>query len=82
MSLIIGSHVSFNSKNQLVGAVNEALSYGANTFMIYTGSAQSTLRAGLSEELTYEGDKLIRNRNGILSTIKKSTLETPEQPQT
>ena len=64
MDLIIGSHVSFNSKNQLVGAVNEALSYGANTFMIYTGSAQSTLRAGLSEELTYEGYKLMVE-NGI-----------------
>ena len=64
MSLIIGSHVSFNSKNQLVGAVKEALSYNANTFMIYTGSAQSTLRAGLNEELTYEGYKLMVE-NGI-----------------
>ena len=34
MSLIIGSHVSFNSKTQLLGAVKEALSYNANTFMI------------------------------------------------
>lgn len=59
MDLIIGSHVSFNSKTQLLGAVKEALSYNANTFMIYTGSAQSTLRAGLNEELTYEGYKLM-----------------------
>ena len=59
MDLIIGSHVSFNSKTQLVGAVKEALEYNANTFMIYTGSAQSTLRAGLNEELTYEGYKLM-----------------------
>lgn len=64
MSLIIGSHVSFNSKTQLVGAVKEALDYNANTFMIYTGSAQSTLRAGLNEELTYEGYKLMVE-NGI-----------------
>ena len=63
MNLIIGSHVSFNSKTQLVGAVKEALSYNANTFMIYTGSAQSTLRAGLNEELTYEGYKLMVENN-------------------
>ena len=33
MNLIIGSHVSYNNKSQLLGSVKEALSYKANTFM-------------------------------------------------
>ena len=36
MNLIIGSHVSYNNKSQLLGSVKEALSYKANTFMFYT----------------------------------------------
>ena len=46
--LIIGSHVSF-SKNQLLGSVKEALSYGANAFMFYTGAPQNTMRKELEE---------------------------------
>ncbi len=57
MELIIGSHVSFSSKEQLLGSVNEALSYNANTFMFYTGSTQSTQRSVINEELTYEAYK-------------------------
>lgn len=40
MKIIIGSHVSYKSNNQLLGSVEEALSYGANTFMFYTGAPQ------------------------------------------
>ena len=43
MSLILGSHVGFNNKTQLLGSVEEAISYNANTFMFYTGPAQNTL---------------------------------------
>lgn len=63
MNLIIGSHVSFNSKAQLLGSVREALSYNANTFMIYTGGAQSTLRSDINSEYTYEAFKLMIENN-------------------
>ena len=63
MNLIIGSHVSFNNKNQLVGSVNEAISYGSNTFMFYTGSTQSTMRSEINDELTYEAYKLMLENN-------------------
>ena len=63
MSLIIGSHVSFNNKEQLLGSVKEALSYNANTFMIYTGSTQSTSRSELRDECTYEAYKLMLENN-------------------
>ena len=33
MNLIIGSHVSFNKESQMIGSIQEALSYKANTFM-------------------------------------------------
>ena len=63
MNLIIGSHVSFNNKKQLLGSVEEAISYNANTFMIYTGGAQSTMRSAINDELTYEGYKLMLENN-------------------
>ena len=67
MEVIIGSHVSFNGKDQLVGSVKEAISYNANTFMFYTGSTQSTLRSELNDDLTYEAYKLMVD-NGINSS--------------
>lgn len=50
--LIIGAHVSFRKEEQLLGCVLEALSYGANTFMFYTGAPQNTNRVGIDLELT------------------------------
>lgn len=37
--LKLGSHVGMSGKKMMLGSVEEALSYGANTFMIYTGRA-------------------------------------------
>ena len=42
--LKIGSHVGMAGKEMLLGAAKEAASYGANTFMIYTGAPQNTRR--------------------------------------
>ena len=59
MDLIIGSHVSFKSGKQLVGSVVEALSYGANTFMFYTGAPQNTSRSTIDDNLTKEAFDLM-----------------------
>ena len=56
--LKIGSHVSFAEKG-LVGSVEEALSYGSSTFMIYTGAPQNTRRRPLEEMYVDEGQKLM-----------------------
>ena len=64
MNLIIGSHVSFKSGKQLVGSVVEALSYGSNTFMFYTGAPQNTSRSTIDENLTKEAFELMKE-NGI-----------------
>lgn len=45
----IGSHVGMSGKEMLLGSVKEALSYGANTFMVYTGAPQNTRRKEVSE---------------------------------
>ncbi|OZU89952.1 deoxyribonuclease IV [Virgibacillus indicus] len=47
--LKIGSHVSMSGKKMLLGSSEEAASYGANTFMIYTGAPQNTRRKAIEE---------------------------------
>ncbi|NLC47758.1 MAG: deoxyribonuclease IV [Tenericutes bacterium] len=74
MEIIIGSHVSFNSKTQLLGTAEEAISYGANTFMFYTGSTQSTLRGEIDDKISYEALKLM-NENNI--NIKNVIVHSP-----
>lgn len=67
--LIIGSHVSFNKNDQLLGSVKEAISYGANTFMFYTGAPQNTNRSDIDDTLTYEAYKLMKDNNIILQNV-------------
>lgn len=45
----IGSHVSMSGKDMLLGSAKEAVSYGADTFMFYTGAPQNTRRKDVSE---------------------------------
>jgi len=61
--LTIGSHVSFNSKEQLLGSLNEALSYGANTFMFYTGAPQNTTRSKINDEITLKALQVMKENN-------------------
>ena len=67
--LIIGSHVSFKKDTQLVGSVKEALSYGANTFMFYTGAPQNTNRAALNNDLTLEAKSLMNENNIDINNV-------------
>lgn len=50
--LLIGSHVGFKKNTQILGSLEEALSYGSTTFMFYTGAPQNTKRCEISDELT------------------------------
>lgn len=61
--LLIGSHVSFKKDTQLLGSVEEALSYGANTLMLYTGAPQNTARSEINSELTTKADELLKINN-------------------
>ncbi len=68
-NLIIGSHVSFNKDEQLVASVKEALSYGTNTFMFYTGAPQNTNRASINDFKTLEAYKLMKENNIKLENL-------------
>jgi deoxyribonuclease-4 len=56
--LKIGSHVSFSEKG-LLSAAKEAGSYGASTFMIYTGAPQNTRRKPMETHYIEEGKQLM-----------------------
>ena len=60
----IGSHVGMSGKEMMLGSVKEALSYGANTFMLYTGAPQNTRRKDVSELCINEAQALMKE-NGI-----------------
>lgn len=45
----LGSHVGMSGKEMLLGSAKEAVSYGANTFMFYTGAPQNTRRKDIGE---------------------------------
>ena len=83
----IGSHVGMAGKKMLVGAVEEAMSYEANTFMIYTGAPQNTRRKPV-EELNVESGWALMKENGfdeiivhapyiinLANTVKPETFE-------
>lgn len=61
--LIIGSHVSYKKDTGLVGSVKEALSYGSNTFMFYTGAPQNTNRSSIDIEDVKNALKLMEENN-------------------
>ena len=66
--LKIGSHVGMNGKKMMLGSVEEALSYDANTFMLYTGAPQNTKRKEISE-LNIEAAQALMKDNGITEFI-------------
>lgn len=89
--LKIGSHVGMSGKKMFLGSVEEAISYGANTFMIYTGAPQNTRRKKL-EELRIEEGRMAMEKAGmeefivhapyiinLANTVKPETFEIAVQ---
>lgn len=66
--LLLGSHVSMSGKKMLLGASEEALRYGATTFMIYTGAPQNTRRKPI-EELNIEAGHLHMREHGMSNIV-------------
>lgn len=61
--LKIGSHVGMSAPNYYLGSVKEALEYGANTFMFYTGAPQNSIRTPLERLKINEALKLMEENN-------------------
>lgn len=72
--LLIGSHVNYNSKEQLLGATKDAISFGSTTFMFYTGAPQNTVRSNIDDTLT-EKAKVLMKENNI--DIEKVIVHAP-----
>lgn len=66
--MIIGSHVSFG-KDQLLGSAKMAASYGANTFMFYTGAPQNTIRADINADLIDKAKYFMQENNIDINNI-------------
>ena len=85
--LLLGSHVGMSGKDMLVHSVKEALSYDANTFMVYTGAPQNTRRKDISELCIPQARKLMEEHNmanfivhapyiiNLANTVKPETYE-------
>lgn len=61
---LLGSHVGMSGKDMMLGSVKDAISYGANTFMLYTGAPQNTRRKKI-EELNIAAARQLMEENGI-----------------
>lgn len=61
MPRYFGSHVSMSKG--LIGAAKEAQSYGADTFMIYTGAPQNTRRKPIEELKINEGRQFMNDHH-------------------
>ncbi|OTN76116.1 endonuclease IV [Enterococcus sp. 8G7_MSG3316] len=66
--MLIGSHVSMSGKKMLLGAAEEAASYDASTFMIYTGAPQNTRRKPVEEMMIEEGQSFMA-ANGLSNIV-------------
>lgn len=72
--IIIGSHVNMSAPKMLVGSVEQALSYNANTFMFYTGAPQNSARKPVEQLKVEEARKLMEENN---IDVKKVVVHAP-----
>lgn len=66
--MIIGCHVNFTNE-QLLGCVKQALNYGVNALMFYTGAPQNTIRKSIDENLLAEARKLMDENKFLMSNV-------------
>lgn len=61
--VLLGSHVSMGGKKMLLGSAEEASSYKATTFMIYTGAPQNTRRKSIEDMNIPQGTSYMEENN-------------------
>ena len=83
----LGSHVGMAGKEMFLASAKEAVSYGANVFMLYTGAPQNTRRKEISELNIEAGWKYAREHGieeiivhapyiiNLANTVKPETYE-------
>lgn len=58
--LKLGCHVGMSGKEMMLGSVKDAVRFGANTFMLYTGAPQNTKRKDISALKIEEAQELMK----------------------
>lgn len=61
--IYLGSHVSLKGDKMFLGSVEEALEYGGNALMVYTGAPQNTRRKPIDEMKISEALELMAENN-------------------
>jgi deoxyribonuclease-4 len=61
--ILIGSHVGMTKPNYLLGSAQMAVSFGANTFMFYTGAPQNSIRTPLDQLKINEFKKYLKEHD-------------------
>ncbi len=72
--VLLGSHVSMSAPHSVLGSVKEAISYNANTFMIYTGAPQNTRRRAI-DTLKIDEAKALMAEHGL--DMKDTVIHAP-----
>ncbi len=72
--VLLGSHVSMSAPHSVLGSVKEAISYNANTFMIYTGAPQNTRRRAI-DTLKIDEAKTLMAEHGL--DMKDTVIHAP-----
>lgn len=65
----IGSHINLSGNEMLLGASKNAVEYGCNCFMIYTGAPQNTIRKDISLFKINESKEYLNSHNFDLKDI-------------
>lgn len=61
--LLLGSHVSYKSKNYLLDSVKETIEYNGNCFMVFTGPPQNFARKEIDKTLVIQAHELMKEHN-------------------
>lgn len=64
----LGCHVGMSGSDMFLGSVKEAVAFGADTFMVYTGAPQNTRRKSV-EELNIEAGHALMREVGITDFV-------------
>ncbi|MBT1576886.1 deoxyribonuclease IV ['Elaeagnus angustifolia' witches'-broom phytoplasma] len=67
--LFLGSHVAMKKPHNFQGAIQTAISYGANALMVYSGAPQNTIRTKTEELKIKEALEIVQNNNLSLNNL-------------
>lgn len=85
--LKLGCHVGMSGKEMMLGSVKDAVRFGANTFMLYTGAPQNTKRKEIAELRIEEAQEMMKEYGidefvvhapyiiNLANTVKPETFE-------